>query len=277
MDGKINSKIQSVHFKDFRIEIAKFINSGEELIVGSKRESGFFFYYDMIAGKIVKIPFVRGNEKYSLEKFVLSNDQKYMASKGKNGFINILTTKSKEHIFDLKMNGDVLSLAFSNDSNQLLSHGNGGKVYVWDIRQRQCVNRFTDEGCVSGTSIAVSHNSQYCVTGSDMGVVNVYNFSDVLSQSEPKPLKSLMNLTTEISTLKFNHSSELLLMSSYAKDNSIRCVHMKSLSVYSNFPFAHKNYGRIYDTDISLNSGYLTFGNNNGTAHLFRLTNFANY
>jgi WD40 repeat protein len=277
VDGKINAKIQSIHFKDFRIESAKFINSGEELIVGSKKETGFFFYYDMIAGKIVKIPFFRGQEKYSLEKFVISSDEQYIASKGNNGLINVLTAKSKEHIFDLKMNGEVLSLAFSNDSNLLLSHGNGDKVYVWDIRKRQCVNRFTDEGCVSGTSIAVSHNSQYCVTGSDAGVVNIYNFEEVLSQSQPKPLKTLMNLTTEISNLKFNHSSELLLMSSNARDNSIRCVHMKSLSVYSNFPFASKNYGRIHDTDISLNSGYLTFANNKGTAHLFRLTNFANY
>jgi WD40 repeat protein len=247
------------------------------LIVGSKRETGFFFYYDMIAGKIVKIPFFRGQERYSLEKFVISSDEQYIASKGNNGLINVLTAKSKEHIFDLKMNGEVLSLAFSNDSNLLLSHGNGDKVYVWDIRKRQCVNRFTDEGCVSGTSIAVSPNSQYFVTGSDAGVVNIYNFQEVLSQSQPKPLKTLMNLTTEISNLKFNHSSELLLMSSNARDNSIRCVHMKSLSVYSNFPFASKNYGRIHDTDISLNSGYLTFATDKGTAHLFRLTDFANY
>ncbi|CAG2104539.1 unnamed protein product [Medioppia subpectinata] len=277
VDGKINARIQSIQFKDFKIETAKFNKSGEELIVGSKRESGFYFYYDMISGKIVKIPFVRGNQKYSLEKFVLSNDHKLIASKGNNGFVNILTAKTKEHIFDLKMNGEVMSLAFSDDSNVLLSHGNGGKVYVWDVRNRQCMNRFVDEGCVSGTAIALSHDSKFCCTGSDMGVVNVYNYNDVLTQSEPKPLKTIMNLTTEISQLKFNHSSELLLMSSKDKDNSIKCVHMKTLTVYPNFPFAAKNYGRINDSDISLNSGYMTLATNGGTAHLFRLTDFGDY
>ena len=277
VDGKINAKIQSIDFKDFKIEIAKFNKSGDELIVGSKRESGFYFYYDMMAGKIVRIPFIRGKEKYCLEKFVLSNDGKYIASKGKNGFINVLTAKSKEHVFDLKMNGEVMSLGFSDDSNLLISNGNAGKAYVWDIRKRQCINRFTDEGCVLGTAVSLSPNSKYCCTGSDMGVVNVYKMDDILSKSQPKPLKSFMNLTTEISHLKFNHSSELLLMLSNAKDNSIKCVHMKSLTVYSNFPYASKNYGRIYDSDISLNSGYLSFGTGGGTAHLFRLNHYSNY
>lgn len=277
VDGKINAHIQTVKLKDFRIDCARFTRDGEQLIVGSEVDSGHYYYYDMVAGRIVKIPYFVGKEKFNLEKFVLSNDHKFIASKGKNGFINVLTAKTKEHVFDLKMNGEVLSMTFTEDSNLLLSHGNCGKVYIWDIRKRQCVNRFTDEGCIGGTSIAMSPNSDFCCTGSDMGVVNVYKFNDVLTKTDPKPLKSFLNLTTEISRLKFNHSSELLMMSSNAKDNSIKCVHMKSLTVFSNFPESNKNYGRIQDLDISLNSGYFTFATNGGVAHLLRLTHFSNY
>ena len=277
VDGKVNARLQTVKFKDFRIDCARFSRNGDELIIGSKRDSGYYYYYDMIAARIVKIPYFIGKEKFCLDKFVLSNDQKYIASRGKNGFINILTAKTKEHVFDLKMNGEVMSMSFTDDSNMLFSHGNCGKVYIWDIRKRQCVNRFTDEGCIAGTAITLSPNSEYCCTGSDMGVVNVYKMNDVLNKTEPKPLKSLMNLTTEISHLKFNHSSELLVMSSNAKDNSIKCVHMNSLTVFSNFPDQNKNYGRIHESDISLNSGYFTFATNGGVAHLFRLTHFSNY
>ncbi|XP_054163096.1 U3 small nucleolar RNA-associated protein 18 homolog [Oppia nitens] len=277
VDGKINARIQSIMFRDFRLNSAQFTKDGDELIVGSNEVMGQFFYYNMIAGKIVKIPFFKGKDKYMLEKFVISNDNQLIAVKGKEGFIRFLTVKTKEHIFDLKMNGEVMSLDFSDDSNLLFTHGNEGKVYIWDIRKRQCINRFVDEGCVSGTTITVSPDSKYCCTGSDMGVVNIYRYDDVLTQTYPKPLKSIMNLTTEVSQLKFNHSSELLLMSSKEKDNCVKCVHMNSLTVYSNFPIAGKNYGRIYSSDISLNSGYMTFATNCGTAHLYRLNNFTDY
>ena len=48
-------------------------------------------------------------------------------------------------------------------------------MYVWDVRQtRSCVHRFVDDGCVSGTAIAVSPDKRYLATGADSGVVNLY-------------------------------------------------------------------------------------------------------
>lgn len=40
-----------------------------------------------------------------------------------------------------------------------------GEVYVWDTRSSRCLNRFTDEGCVKGTSIAASRNGRYLACG----------------------------------------------------------------------------------------------------------------
>ena len=277
VDGKDNKHIQTVKFHRFPIDNARFINNGQQIVVGSSSKDGYFFYYDLPSGRIIKVPFVKGKEKFHLGKFVVSNDGTYIASQGENGFVHILSAKTKENVFHLKINS-VSAMSFNADSSLLFVHGKEGKVYVWDMRNsRNCLNRFVDEGCVEGTAISLSFDDQYCVTGSDVGVVNFYNYSDVLIQSEPKPMKSLLNLTTEITTLKFNHTSELLFMSSSVKDNSIKCVHMSSLSVYQNFPFANKNYKRIYDIDISPNSGYLTFANNFGTSFLFRLNYFSKY
>ncbi len=47
----------------------------------------------------------------------------------------------------------------------LLSPPGDGEVYVWDMKTRDCVHHFTDEGCIDGTSIAVSPNGQYIATG----------------------------------------------------------------------------------------------------------------
>ena len=46
---------------------------------------------------------------------------------------------------------------------------------MWDIGARDCVRRFVDDGCIRGTSIAVSANNRFLATGSDSGVVNLYD------------------------------------------------------------------------------------------------------
>ena len=40
-----------------------------------------------------------------------------------------------------------------------------GDVYVWDLQSRQCVHRFTDSGCVNGTSVDIAPNSQVFACG----------------------------------------------------------------------------------------------------------------
>ena len=83
-----------------------------------------------------------------------------------------------------------------------------GKVYVWDMSARECVSVFVDEGCIHGTTIAVSPDNQYVACGSTSGVVNLYSGPACLqassSCSNPKPLKAIMNLTTRIDALSIN-------------------------------------------------------------------------
>ncbi|RWS31146.1 U3 small nucleolar RNA-associated protein 18-like protein [Leptotrombidium deliense] len=278
VDGKTNARIQTVHFEKFELEKTRFTPDGEQLIVGSKMQKGHYFYYDMIAGKIVRVPFMKGKELFSLRNFIVSSDGKYIVSQGKCGSVHIIANKSKEIVMDFKMNGEVSSFTFNEDCDKLLTHGNEGKVYVWDVRNnRRCLHRFVDQGCINGTSIAISPNRQYLTAGSDAGVVNVYNYNDVLSKTDPIPAKTLMNLTTEITGLKFNHTSELLAMCSSHKAESIRCVHFPTKTVFSNFPKFGSTYKNITEVDISLNSGYLAFGTNRGNVHLFRMIHFNDY
>lgn len=127
------------------------------------------------------------------------------------------------------MSGDVYDVAFTSDSRYMLSTGSKsccgcsisymrialpavvhvgqGKVYVWDMSVRECVNCFVDEGCIRGTTIAVSPNSEYVACGSNSGVVNLYTGAQCLNSSQsstPKPIKPIMNLTTGIDALSIN-------------------------------------------------------------------------
>lgn len=180
-------------------------------------------------------------------------------------------------------------------------------VYVWDLRTQRCLQRYTDEGCLNGTSLATSPDGGLFATGSSSGVVNLYSRAAVggggsgsaaaprrtvfsesgsggdwtmpeapiagagmqaqaagmllllpaccllsllllllgcaemrapghptrpfhHSRSPPhahphtagKPLKTVMNLTTALDSLAFNHDSQMLVMASRLKRDSLR-------------------------------------------------------
>ena len=75
---------------------------------------------------------------------------------------------------------------------------------------RDCVHCFTDEGCVTGTTVAISPNGRYVACGSDSGVVNVYKEEECLRHTAPKPLRAVMNLTTSIEHTCFNSTRYLI-------------------------------------------------------------------
>lgn len=272
VDGKLNPKIQSVKFSKFPIHTAHFSSNGEELVVGSHKHA-YFYYYDMIAGKIIQVPAVKDMDQTNMKDFEVSPDGRVIAFQGKYGYIHLLTAKTKEWITSLKMSDFVRSLAFNKDGSKLYSHGDGGEVFVWDMNTRNCVQKFHDDGCIKGTAISLSPDGQLIACGSDSGVVNMYN-SDTASQ--PKLAKILLNLTTPITRLKFNSTNEMMVMTSDWKDNAIRLVHVPSMTVFSNWP-QNFNMRRVSSADFSLNSGYLAIANNTGKAYLYRLKHYSSY
>ena len=61
IDGKQNPKIQSVFVERFPIFTAHFSPDGYEVIMGSKHKN--FYYYDMISGKVINVPHIKGEGK----------------------------------------------------------------------------------------------------------------------------------------------------------------------------------------------------------------------
>jgi len=149
-----------------------------------------------------------------------------------SGYILVLDQVSKKLLFDLKMNGRCQSVGFSPDEKYMYSVGDEAEIYQWDLNMRKCIGRTQDTGGFSTTTMAVSPNGQMVATGSKMGSVNVFHVDGSTGLLEEKPHKTLMNLTTSITDLNFNHSSELLSFSSKWKKNAFKLAHIPSYTVF---------------------------------------------
>uniref|UniRef100_A0A3Q0T0W0 U3 small nucleolar RNA-associated protein 18 homolog n=1 Tax=Amphilophus citrinellus TaxID=61819 RepID=A0A3Q0T0W0_AMPCI len=277
VDGKTNPKIQSIHLERFPVHKAQFSVNGETVIATSLKNK-MFYLYDMMEGRVSPVHTIRGLNEARVKEFSVCPEGGALLLTGTNGYLHLLTLKTKEVVHSMKINGDVCGVAFSHDGSKVFANSEEGEVYVWDMRSSRCVHRFTDDGCVKGTSIATSRNGQYLACGSQSGVVNVYSQEACLNSANPKPLKAVMNLLTSATALAFNPTSEILAIASRAEDEAVRLVHLPSLTVFSNFPVAkRKVVYRASCLDFSPHSGFFSLANNKGHAPLFRLLHYRDF
>ena len=57
-----------------------------------------------------------------------------MAFIGRFGFIHLISARTKELVKSIKMNEACYSLRFTRDGSQLFTIGEGGQLYIWDVR-----------------------------------------------------------------------------------------------------------------------------------------------
>ncbi|KAM0825063.1 hypothetical protein ACQ4PT_069804 [Festuca glaucescens] len=273
IDGKRNPKIQSIFIADCPVHKVSFLPDGSEVILSGRRK--FFYSFDLVKAAVSKIGPLTGREEKSLENFEISPDSRTIAFAGNEGYILLISSKTKQLIGTLKMNGNVRSLAFADGGNQLLSSGGDGHVYHWDLRTRKCMHKATDEGSLTGLSLCTSWDSSYFAAGSSSGIVNVYKRDEILG-GKRKPLKTIVNLTTEIGQMKFNHDAQILAISSGKERNGLRLVHVPSFTVFQNWPgpWFSLQYPRCLD--FSPGSGFLSIGHAGGKVLLYKLHHYQN-
>jgi len=160
------------------------------------------------------------------------------------------------------------------------------EVYIWDVGERRCVRRWKDEGGFRGagrvmTGSVASGGTGWLAVGSNTGFVNVYG-SDAFATpnsmtatgNNPKPVKSIGNLTTAISTLKFNHDTQIMAMASQEKKDAMRLIHLPSLTSFSNWPTSSTPLGHVTAIDFSARSEYIAIGNTRGRVLLYHLKDY---
>ncbi|XP_069129328.1 U3 small nucleolar RNA-associated protein 18 homolog [Argopecten irradians] len=262
VDGKNNPKIQSVFLDNFPIFSAHFTPDGQQVVLSSKHRS--FVYYDMIAGKVVNVPKIKGLGETRMKNFMMSPDGRFLVFLGSHGHMHLIS--AKVIIFEdfvllfkwiqvtkwIKMNGNVeVNYPFTRDGDEDL-------VLPW--------RNF-------------AHDHIFCkLSRSYSGVVNIYETETCRTSRTPKPLKALMNLTTPCTDAIFNPSSEILAMSSNFTEKAVKLAHLPSMTVFSNYPERQDQELRIARSmDFSPNGGYFTVGTNKGSALLYRVKHYGNY
>ncbi|KAL7217758.1 hypothetical protein ACSBR2_011071 [Camellia fascicularis] len=188
IDGKRNTKIQSIFLDGCPIQKACFLPDGSQVIASGRRK--FFHSFDLVKATIDKIGPLIGREEKSLEVFEVSPDSSTLAFVGNEGYILLVSSKTKELIGTFKMNGTARSLAFANDGQHLLSSGGDGHVYHWDLRTRACFHKAIDEGCIHGSALCTSPDGSLFAASSDSGIVDVYNREEFLGEKR-KPIKTI--------------------------------------------------------------------------------------
>ncbi|TRM62821.1 WD40-repeat-containing domain protein [Schizophyllum amplum] len=152
-----------------------------------------------------------------------------------------------------------------------------------------CVGKWTDEGggfrgsarCL-GTSASYGEGAGWLSIGSSSGLINLYSPTSLAQATSaeasvhPKPVKTIENLTTPISLLKFNTDASMLALAS--KDVSgknavgMRLFNTQSLTTYANFPTSATPLGRVTTVDFSRRGNgeeYLAVGNVRGRVGLW--------
>ncbi|KAL1562332.1 U3 small nucleolar RNA-associated protein 18 [Salvia divinorum] len=271
VDGKKNEMIQSIFLEDCPIRKAAFLPDGSQAIISGRRK--FAYSFDLIKSHVDKIGPLSGRDEKSLESFEVSPDSKTIAFLGNEGCILLVSSKTKELIGTLKMNGSVRSVAFTNDGHQLLSSGGDGQIYHWDLRTRSCFHKGVDEGCLTGTALSVPPVGNLFAAGSDSGIVNIYNRDEFIG-GKRKPIKVIENLTTKVDFMKFSPDAQILAISSRMKKNSMKLVHVPSLTVFSNWPPPNKAVHYPSCMDFSPHGGFMAVGNAAGKVLLYKLHHY---
>ncbi|XP_030027745.2 U3 small nucleolar RNA-associated protein 18 homolog [Manduca sexta] len=271
--GDVNNKLHSFKLKNWKISAAHFSPDGSEAYIASKNNHSYCIY-DLVKAesKLVQLPQISKRPNI----FVLSPNGKYLATSDCLDEVYLICAASKELLRILKHNTNVTSVIFSHDSKSLYSYGCQGEVTMWDLSTYRPLRKFYDNGCVTASCIQISPCGRLLATGSGEGIVNVYQTSN-LNTSEPLPLKTISNLTTKITNLRFNASSEILSATSSFYPNAVKLIHIPSYHVFANFPIHTQNYHQVETVNFSPNSGYMAMGNNKGYAYLFRLKYYKNY
>ncbi|EXJ93225.1 hypothetical protein A1O3_01782 [Capronia epimyces CBS 606.96] len=304
-----NPVLTSMHLKGTPIHTAAFcrphgtntssaeseVRDQTRVFLSSRRR--YFYTWSLATGVVAKVTRAlygeARQEQRTMESFKLSPCGRYMgligSSKKGGGSINVLSTESLQWICSCRIDsrGGVADFAWWRDGNGFAVTGKNGEVSEYDMETRRVVHRWTDEGAVGTTVIALGgqtgrpgrDGSRWVAIGSSSGIVNVYDRSGWIvgdgekttKDERPSPTKVLDQLTTPISHLEFSEDGQMLIMSSRWKKNALRLVHLPSCTVYRNWPTDKTPLGRVSAVALSPEGSYLAVGNEQGKIRLWEI------
>jgi U3 small nucleolar RNA-associated protein 18 len=190
-----------------------------------------------------------------MERFKLSPCGRWMGLVGSSrkggGVINVLDAETLQWIAQARIEGrgGVADFAWWADGDGMCIASKGGEIGEWDMRQKEFVGRWSDEGAVGTTTIALGSKSgrkglggnRWVVVGSSSGIVNIYDrrawsCGAAGIPENPKPTKTFEQLVTATSHLVFSPDGQILAMGSRWKRDALRLSIVPFLFIFSSPP-----------------------------------------
>lgn len=270
IDGKLNTPATSLYLKNVPIETAQFHPDGKRVFIGSKRK--YFHIWDLESGHVEKISRMYGHEgmQTNMEKFALSRSGELLALAGSSGWVNILSANTGQWIDAFKITRAVSDLVWHHNGNLTVANI-GAELWEYNPSDKEIIRRWADEGGLSTTKIALGgRNDRWIAVGSKSGIVNIY---DRLQEGENlrKPHKTMQQITTAIHDLQFSADGQILAMTSRAKKDVLRLVHLPTATVFQNWPTQSTPLGKVGAVAFSPGSEMLCIGNEAGRVTLWSL------
>lgn len=152
------------------------------------------------------------------------------------GIINVLDAGTCQWIAEVRVEGKggVADFEWWGDGEGMVVVGKGGEAVEWDGREKRVVWRWTDDGAVGITVIALGGfgggdetlgGDRWVAVGSASGMVNVYDrkrWRANEASERSKPVRSFGHLTTSTSHLKISPDGQILMMASRWKRDALR-------------------------------------------------------
>lgn len=230
---------------------------------------------------------------------------------GNNGWINILNSITGMWMLGCKIDGHLVDYCIDykpvsgknkkkNGSNNvrrfktiLIVTNTYGEIWEFDLNQHgKIIKRWKDDGGIGITSIQVGggtnsnhllsteqiRSNRWLAIGSESGFVNIYerntNGGMKDDSSNPKPVATLDQLTTTISTLQFSPDGQMLCIASRAAKDALRLVHLPTFSVFKNWPTSGTPLGKVTSVAFTPHGEMIAVGNEQGKVRLWRLNHY---
>ncbi|EGG17286.1 WD40 repeat-containing protein [Cavenderia fasciculata] len=245
----------------FKANFVSFIpNTNNILIVGTY---GHYYLFNPETKDLKQINLRIG--KNTLKSVAVSFN--YYAIEDSLGKISLISNTSNTVVNNIQLSkGNVSAIKFSPDGNTLYV-ASEGSVSCFNIKTMRISHRFKDLGNVSTqsiTSICCSPNGNYLATGSESGIVNIYDIKSSMTSETPTPLKSISSIIYPITDLAYDPTSKYLCAVSELQKEIVRVIQHPSLNVVSMVKVP--KVGQLTKCSFD-HQGYLVFGNARGTIY----------
>ncbi|KAM0755857.1 WD40 repeat-like protein [Meredithblackwellia eburnea MCA 4105] len=293
IDGTNNSLLQTLQVPELPITTAAFHPSGSSVLMTGNRP--FFMSFDLQSGQVLRSPRglltggLGGSDGVStggmggLERFAFNPDGDILAVGGRRGYVHFVdwgaggVSNGGQVIGEVKMNVAVKGIAWQKGGQELLTLGEDSEVYVWDVGSRRCVSRWRDEGGFGACGLATDSRDQFSAVASSTGIVNIYDAASAKAATQGEErvaLKAVGNLTTAVTSMRFNHDSQLLALASRTNKDQLKLVHLPTATVFSNWPTQTTPLHNVTALDFSLGSEWLAVGNARGKVLLYTVKHY---